>query len=902
MIAQTLHGYDQGHRLLARGGDVSERELVLLDRLSDLSGYLPLDTSFDRYHTGFPCGRYYAFACTWYDTAATRAGTVLTHTLLIPRAWLGTIGDLWQLGAHHRRPASALEREPYTAAVPVAAPGSVPDGATAAAALAPERAEAAIVLWFGQSDRPVLWVEDARPDGVVRFLWSLLWAEARERFAFCTFALGVRQVEGRAFDFLALPPAARGSFHERARSAAWWQDGRITHAPLRAVGQQPWVQAVLARGAEVPQAMARFCAQQGLPQVDAPALQVFLRFQELAPLAREGLAAARGRADLMARLWPKLDPEHALARAVLGDLLARQGEAPLAPRPLWELRDFVERPAVLSLWERDAGFGAEVEAVLARELGRRLGEAEEALGELIAWRRSDVTGRPQKALLAGICAWLHAGGESVTARAPRLLADAADVDDVELAQCILAALAETDRVGRLQEAAATVDAERRGLLGACAVSVGQELGHPELAASGWGLQGDVLEGLRAATRITLTHPETPFDRLEALVQAAAADDRLTWALEAEDPRLAWRAASVAGAAAAELGTPWEELVARCRQAPNGVRVLVTRAMSFGTWELRELVKSAETPTLELLKAALDPAGPGSASVIDATAAILPAEILLGLDVAAALDVAGTTPAARRLAEAVAPHLASRIAGARCTPDAAAAWLRARSVQEAIARAYHSTLFSGARGLAAPWTWLPPMVRAIRQHCEQDRGPVRGWIPALLELPLEEASAGSLSSAAEDLSFILALPLDGDDRGRLAAAVLHAVRLTRALQVHRLVEQTFPVVYPRLLDDGASRWPVPLRRFAFSWDVAKDWRHWLLDTWIEYRWPPRGLLLALGRDEDLFRRIAHRAAKRSAGRELLVRLADSVEVDAELARWRWAVRDKLRDLRIESDYD
>ncbi|HSP81449.1 MAG TPA: hypothetical protein VLQ93_23225, partial [Myxococcaceae bacterium] len=114
-VLQTLHGYDQGHRLLveSRGGQLDAREHSLLERLSDLSGYLPTGVSFDRYHTGFPCGRYYALACTWPDPAATRAGTVLTHTLLLPLAEAASLEDLWGLTLLHRRPHGAKDLEPY---------------------------------------------------------------------------------------------------------------------------------------------------------------------------------------------------------------------------------------------------------------------------------------------------------------------------------------------------------------------------------------------------------------------------------------------------------------------------------------------------------------------------------------------------------------------------------------------------------------------------------------------------------------------------------------------------------------------------------------------------------------------------------------------------------------------
>src|SRR6185503_17437254 len=82
-VRQAVHGYRRGHRLLAGGQGLDDSELAILDRFSDLSGYLPNDVTFHHYFSGFPCGRFYAFTLTWPDHGAARKGTVATHSLLI---------------------------------------------------------------------------------------------------------------------------------------------------------------------------------------------------------------------------------------------------------------------------------------------------------------------------------------------------------------------------------------------------------------------------------------------------------------------------------------------------------------------------------------------------------------------------------------------------------------------------------------------------------------------------------------------------------------------------------------------------------------------------------------------------------------------------------------------------
>jgi hypothetical protein len=242
-LVQTLHGYDQGHRLLAstQGAALDERELALLERLSDLSGYLPMGTGFDHYHTGFPCGRYYAFACTWPDVTATRAGTVLTHTLLLPLDGAGSLDDLWRLASLHRQPRGASDQEFYRehcssadlAPVPREQPGQ-------------EEVLAVMALLFGTSERPILWVDERRPDAIVRLIWELLRTEQRERFAFCTFALQLRTVKGDPFDFLGIPPAARGSFLDQANSETWWDSGKLLTARRPASRNNPGQRSSLA--------------------------------------------------------------------------------------------------------------------------------------------------------------------------------------------------------------------------------------------------------------------------------------------------------------------------------------------------------------------------------------------------------------------------------------------------------------------------------------------------------------------------------------------------------------------------------------------------------------------------------------------------------------------------------
>ena len=92
-VHQLLHGYRRGHRLLSGSISLSQEQIELVTRLSDLSGLLTNDTTFDEYITSYPLpnSNFYALARTWPDNQASRDGCIITHTLLIPKDTWGTV-------------------------------------------------------------------------------------------------------------------------------------------------------------------------------------------------------------------------------------------------------------------------------------------------------------------------------------------------------------------------------------------------------------------------------------------------------------------------------------------------------------------------------------------------------------------------------------------------------------------------------------------------------------------------------------------------------------------------------------------------------------------------------------------------------------------------------------------
>ena len=104
-IEQMLHGYDNGHRLLA--GSVLLKNSMDMDAIavmSDWSEYV--DSSDSSYLTAYPLkeSNYYVVAKTWYADEMKRPGCVWTHSLLIPIDCLNSIDDFNRLRTLFVRP------------------------------------------------------------------------------------------------------------------------------------------------------------------------------------------------------------------------------------------------------------------------------------------------------------------------------------------------------------------------------------------------------------------------------------------------------------------------------------------------------------------------------------------------------------------------------------------------------------------------------------------------------------------------------------------------------------------------------------------------------------------------------------------------------------------------------
>lgn len=116
-IEQLLHGYDNGHRLLA--GSVllkNNAEMDAIATLSDWSEYVAPGDGDSSYVTAYPLNEsgYYVIAKTWYADEMKRPGCVWTHSLLIPYDALNRLDNFRRISSLFVRPTLESHWDDYS--------------------------------------------------------------------------------------------------------------------------------------------------------------------------------------------------------------------------------------------------------------------------------------------------------------------------------------------------------------------------------------------------------------------------------------------------------------------------------------------------------------------------------------------------------------------------------------------------------------------------------------------------------------------------------------------------------------------------------------------------------------------------------------------------------------------
>ncbi|MFL9499140.1 hypothetical protein DNX69_06535 [Rhodopseudomonas palustris] len=223
-IQQTLHGYGEGHRLLAGSVSLPPRDMRTMLILSDSSGggaKLPIDG----YLTGYPLAESakYVLARTWPAPEMKRPGCVWTHSLVIDFADVTSLSSASTVLRLFVRPDPAT-RESYERPLRVA--GLTPPDS---GRLNTDVADGLLGALYGSPGSKIVGGLDAglNEDMVLR-VWMQQWPRLRRSFRFCTFTASDRSTQSDSFDLQLVPNA---SSIPRLRGANLVTPGETTRAP-----------------------------------------------------------------------------------------------------------------------------------------------------------------------------------------------------------------------------------------------------------------------------------------------------------------------------------------------------------------------------------------------------------------------------------------------------------------------------------------------------------------------------------------------------------------------------------------------------------------------------------------------------------------------------------------------
>lgn len=197
VVQQALHGYGDGHRLLAASASLPPTDARVMLVLSDASGS-SAEFPANGYLTGYPLAgsAKFVLARTWPAPEMSRPGCVWTHSLLIDFGDLARMRSATGLIELFRRPEGGSRRRYETplkvAASPARRLAKVGDVGAATAALG--------TLYRRPKQKVVAQYSDSSDEILILAVWMQQWPRLRRGFRFCSFAASDRSTSGESFD------------------------------------------------------------------------------------------------------------------------------------------------------------------------------------------------------------------------------------------------------------------------------------------------------------------------------------------------------------------------------------------------------------------------------------------------------------------------------------------------------------------------------------------------------------------------------------------------------------------------------------------------------------------------------------------------------------------------------
>lgn len=205
-IQQTLHGYLNGHHMLAASKELSDNSQRIMSIISDLSGP-EICKGFYEYITGYPLleDNYYALSKTWYASEMKRPGCVWTHTLLVRMEDLDKIKDCNDLVKLFLRPSAPAEKALYSKVIEYY-PKLENYDRNAMNNISISRIKE--LIWMVYNDENPAIMPSVSSETYLNetlYLWQNQSSEIRKKFTFCTGSLAGRKLNKENFDLQVIP-------------------------------------------------------------------------------------------------------------------------------------------------------------------------------------------------------------------------------------------------------------------------------------------------------------------------------------------------------------------------------------------------------------------------------------------------------------------------------------------------------------------------------------------------------------------------------------------------------------------------------------------------------------------------------------------------------------------------
>ncbi len=228
IIDQTLHGYSQGHHLLATSTQISKKSQRTMLLLSDLSGP-EMHSGFSEYLTGYPLEdeEYYAFAKTWYAPENERPGCVWTHTFLIKFEDLKKIAHVNLLLRYFKRPQQDFDKDDYEN--PIEPYSGITNFNYDNSNKTTANELGNLIYSIYNDSKPIILPSESTNEyqELILLIWQNQWSRLRKGFSFCTGSLANRKLHDKPLDVQIVPYSLSKSIGRSNRDLIIFDDSQM---------------------------------------------------------------------------------------------------------------------------------------------------------------------------------------------------------------------------------------------------------------------------------------------------------------------------------------------------------------------------------------------------------------------------------------------------------------------------------------------------------------------------------------------------------------------------------------------------------------------------------------------------------------------------------------------------